>query len=109
MLIVTIVAARWVIRRFEVSQTLPATNFGRIGCIGTVVTGLRSPGVLWLRGLPLREYLASFANAPGIISLVMLLLFGSDADSRHVNMCRVRAISTEKNPEPEARARARSR
>lgn len=34
-------------------------------------------GVLWVRGLPLQEYLASFANGPGLISLVMFLLFAA--------------------------------
>ena len=32
---------------------------------------------LWLRGLPLREYVASFENIPGTISLVLFLLFAA--------------------------------
>jgi hypothetical protein len=34
-------------------------------------------GVLWVRGLSLQEYLASYATVPGIISLVMFLLFAA--------------------------------
>ena len=34
-------------------------------------------GVVWMRGLSLREYLASFVIAPGIISLLMFLVFGA--------------------------------
>jgi hypothetical protein len=37
--------------------------------MGLVAIGLLLPaeiaGVLWVRGLPLQEYLASFANGPG--------------------------------------------
>ena len=74
MLIAMMVAARWVIRRFEVPQTLSDTL-----SIGLIAMGLLFPaeiaGVLWVRGLSLREYLASFVSAPGIISLLMFLLF----------------------------------
>src|SRR6266478_2681639 len=76
MLIAMMVAAQWVIRRLEVPQTLSDTL-----SIGLIAIGLLSPaeiaGVLWVRGLSLREYLASFANAPGIISLLMFLVFGA--------------------------------
>jgi hypothetical protein len=76
MLIAMIVAARWVIRRFEVPQTLSDTL-----SIGLIAIGLLLPaesaGVRWVRGLSLQEYLASFVTAPGIISLVMFLLFAS--------------------------------
>ena len=34
-------------------------------------------GVVWVRGLSVQEYLAGFATAPGIISLVMFLLFAA--------------------------------
>ena len=34
-------------------------------------------GVVWVRGLPLQEYLASFASGPGVISLLMFLLFAA--------------------------------
>ena len=34
-------------------------------------------GVVWVRGLSLDEYLASFATAPGLVSLLMFLLFAA--------------------------------
>jgi hypothetical protein len=47
--------------------------------MGLIAIGLLFPaeiaGVLRVRGLSLTEYLASLANAPGVISLVMFLLF----------------------------------
>src|ERR1700730_12152888 len=76
MLIAMMVAARWVIRRFEVPQTLSATL-----SIGLIAIGLLFPaeiaGVVWVRGLSLREYLASFLIGPGLISLMMFLVFGA--------------------------------
>ena len=76
MLIAMIVAARWVIRRFEVPQKLFDTL-----SIGLIAMGLLFPaeiaGVVWVRGLALREYLASFVTGPGVISLLMLLVFGA--------------------------------
>ncbi len=76
MLIAMTVAARWVIRRFEVPQT-----FSDSLSIGFIAIGLLFPaefaGVLWVRGLSLPEYLASFVTAPGIISLLMFLFFGA--------------------------------
>ena len=76
MLIAMIVAARWVIRRFDVPRTLPATI-----SMGLIAIGLLFPaeivGVVWVRGLSVQEYLAGFATAPGIISLVMFLLFAA--------------------------------
>ena len=74
MLIAMIVAARWVIRRFDVPRTLPATI-----SMGLIAIGLLFPaeiaGVVWVRGLSLQEYVASVVTAPGVISLVIFLLF----------------------------------
>jgi hypothetical protein len=76
MLIAMIVAARWVIRRFDVPRTLPATI-----SMGLIAIGLLFPaeiaGVVWIRGLSLQEYVASFVTAPGVISLLMFLVFGA--------------------------------
>jgi hypothetical protein len=76
MLIAMIVAARWVIRRFGVHQT-----FGSTISTGLVALGILVPaeltGVVWVRGLSLREYLASFATAPGLVSLLMFVLFAA--------------------------------
>ena len=77
MLIAMMVAARWVIRRFEVPQTLSSATLS----IGLIAIGLLFPaeiaGVVWVRGLSLREYLASFVTGPGVISLLMFLVFGA--------------------------------
>jgi hypothetical protein len=76
LLIAMMVAALWVIRRFEVPHTLSDTL-----SIGLIAIGLLFPaeiaGVVWVRGLSLREYLASFVTGPGVISLLMFLVFGA--------------------------------
>ena len=76
MLIAMIVSSRWVMRRFEVLQTLRSTI-----PMGLVALGILTPaeiaGVLWVRGLSLQEYLASFVTAPSVISLAMFLLFAA--------------------------------
>ena len=76
MLIAMIISARWTIHRFDVPQTFPVTI-----SMGLVALGLLLPaeiaGVLWVRGLSLKEYLASFANTPGVIPLVIFLLFAA--------------------------------
>jgi hypothetical protein len=76
MLVAMIVAARWVIRRFHVSRTLPATI-----SMGIVAIGLLLPaeivGVHWVRGLSVEDYLTGFLTAPGVVSLLMFLLFAA--------------------------------
>jgi hypothetical protein len=76
MLIAMIVVARRVIRHFEVPRTLPATI-----SMGVIAFGLLLPaeivGVLWVRGLSLQDYLGSFTTAPGLISLLMFLVFAT--------------------------------
>ena len=61
MLIAMVVSSRWVMRRFNVPQTLGSTI-----PMGLVALAILAPaeiaGVLWVRGLSLREYLASFAD-----------------------------------------------
>ena len=76
MLIAMIVAARWVIRRFHVSRTLPATI-----SMGIVAIGLLLPaeivGIHWVRGRSVRDYLTGFLTARGVVSLLMFLLFAA--------------------------------
>jgi hypothetical protein len=76
MLIAMIVAARWVIRRFSVPQT-----FGATMSMGLVALGILLPaeiaGVVWVRRLSLHEYVASLVTAPGLVSLLMFLLFAA--------------------------------
>ena len=76
LLITMIVAARWVMGRSNVHP-----NLGSTIPMGLVALGILAPaeiaGVLWVRGLSLQEYLASFVTTPGVISAVMFLLFAA--------------------------------
>jgi hypothetical protein len=76
MLIAMAVSSRWVIRRFRVKPT-----FGSTISMGLVALAVLVPaevaGVVRVRGLSLEEYLASFATAPGLVSLLMFLLFAA--------------------------------
>src|SRR5262252_562718 len=57
MLVVTIVAARWVVRRLAVPYTL-STRLG-MGCLALVLLLIAEFTLVWLRGLSIREHLAS--------------------------------------------------
>jgi hypothetical protein len=74
MLIVTIVAARWIIRRLAV----PPTTFARLG-IGCIAIGLLLVAefalVPPLRGLSIAEYLSSRDPVSGTVYSVMLGMF----------------------------------
>jgi hypothetical protein len=76
MLIAMFVSAWWVIRRFDLPRT-----FGTTISMGLVALGLliaaEIAGVLWVRQLSLPGYLRSFTTAPGVVSLVMFLLFAA--------------------------------
>jgi endonuclease/exonuclease/phosphatase (EEP) superfamily protein YafD len=80
MLVAMIVAARWVIRRFDVPRTLPATV-----SMGLIAIGLLFPaeiaGVVWVRGLSVQNYLTGFLTAPGVVSLLDVPAFRRDADA----------------------------
>ena len=49
--------------------------------MGIVAIGLLLPaeilGVLWVRGLSVRDYLTGLLTAPGVVSLLMFLLFAA--------------------------------
>jgi hypothetical protein len=72
MLAVTIVAARWIVRRLSVPPT------GRLG-MGLVGLGLMLVAefgfVLWLRGLSIRDYLATRDPVSGTVYYLMLGVF----------------------------------
>jgi hypothetical protein len=74
MFMVTLVAARWIVRR----HALPSTPSSRLG-MGCVALGLLLVAeftlVLWLRGLSLREYLASRDPVSGTVYYMMLGVF----------------------------------
>ena len=74
MFVVTIVAARWIVRRFAVPSTLQS----RLG-MGCIALGLLLVAeftlVLWFRGLSISEYLASQDPVSGIVYYAMLGVF----------------------------------
>jgi hypothetical protein len=74
MLLVTIAAARWIVRRFA----LPSRPFSRLG-MGCVALGLMLVAeftlVLWIRGLPISEYLASRDPVSGTVYYGVLGIF----------------------------------
>jgi len=74
MLVITILAARWTVRRLAV----PSVPSARLG-MGFVALGLLLVAeftlVLWLRGMSIREYLASRDPVAGTAYHVMLAVF----------------------------------
>lgn len=74
MFVITIVAARWIVRRLAV----PSTASSRLS-MGGIALGLLLIAeftlVLWLRGLSIREYLAGRDAVAGTVYYVMLGAF----------------------------------
>ena len=74
MLVVTTVAARWVVRLLEVPST-PSRRLG-MGCIALgLLLVAEFTLVLWLRGLSISEYLASRDPVSGTVYYVTLGVF----------------------------------
>ena len=74
MLIAMIVAAGWVTLRFDVPRTLGSTI--PVGLVALVILApAEIAGALWVRGQSLQDYAASFVTGPGLISLVLFVLF----------------------------------
>jgi hypothetical protein len=74
MLVVTILAARWIVRHFAVSPK-PSSRLG-MGCVGLgLMLIVEFTLVLWLRGLSISEYLASRDPVSGTAYYVMLAVF----------------------------------
>jgi len=74
MLVVTILSTRWTVRRLAV----PSTPLDRLamGCVALVLLLVTEfTLVLWLRGLTIREYLASRDPVSGTVYYVMLGVF----------------------------------
>jgi hypothetical protein len=74
MFVITIVTARWIVRRLAV----PSTASSRLGMGGIVLSLLLIAEftlVLWLRGLSIREYLAGRDAVAGTVYYVMLGAF----------------------------------
>jgi len=74
MILMSLVAARWTIRRFGI----PATTSVRLGMGGSAL-GLMLVAefgfVMWLRGLSIREYLAARDPVSGTVYCMALLVF----------------------------------
>jgi hypothetical protein len=74
MLVVTIVTARWMVLCLAVPST-PSARLG-MGGIALVLLPVAEFGlVLWLRGLSIREYLATRDPVSGTVYYVMLGVF----------------------------------
>jgi hypothetical protein len=74
MFVVTIVAARWIVRRLAVPSTLPS-RLG-MGCVALVLLLVAEVTlVLWLRSLTISEYLASRDSVSGAVYYVLLGVF----------------------------------
>jgi len=74
MLVVTILAARWIVRRLAVPPKL-SSRLG-MGCVGLgLMLVAEFTLVLWLQGLSISEYLASRDPVSGTVYYVMLGVF----------------------------------
>ena len=74
MFVVTILAARWIVRRLAVLPKV-SSRLG-MGCVGLgLMLVAEFTLVLWLRGLSISEYLASRDPVSGTVYYVMLGVF----------------------------------
>ena len=74
MLVITIVAARWIVRRFAVPPT-PSSRLGMGGIALSLLLIAEFALALWLRGLSIREYLAARDPVAGTVYYLMLEAF----------------------------------
>jgi len=74
MLAVTIVAARWTVLHLSVPMMWSARL--EMGCMALVLMLIAEFGfVLWIRGLPIKEYFATRDPVPGAAYYLLLLVF----------------------------------
>jgi len=74
MLVVTIISARWIVRRLAVPST-PSSRLGMGGiALGLLLVAEFTP-VLWLRGISIGEYLATRDPVSGTVYYAMLGAF----------------------------------
>jgi hypothetical protein len=74
MLVVTIVASRWIVRRLAVPPT-PSSRLGMGGIALMLLMVAEFTLVLWLRGLSLREYFGGRDPVAATVYYVMLATF----------------------------------
>ena len=76
MLVVTVLAARWVVRLLAVPFAL-SIRLG-MGCVALALMLAAEFGLLlWLRGISIREYLANRDPVSGTVYYVMLAVFAA--------------------------------
>ena len=74
MLAVTIVAARWTVLHLSVPMMWSARL--EMGCMALVLMLIAEFGfLLWIRGLPIKEYFATRDPVPGAAYYLLLLVF----------------------------------
>ncbi len=74
MFVITIVAARWIVRHIAV-PSIPSRRLGMGGIALGLLLVAEFTLVLWLRGLSIRDYLASRDPVSGTFYYVMLGVF----------------------------------
>ena len=74
MLVITIVAARWIVRRLAAPPT-PSSRLGMGGIALSLLLIAEFTLVLWLRGLSIKEYLAARDPVAGTVYYVALGVF----------------------------------
>ena len=74
MLVIAIVAARWIVRRFLAPPT-PSRRLGMGGIALSLLLIAEFTLVLWLRGISIREYLAARDLVAGTVYYLMLGAF----------------------------------
>ncbi len=74
MFVITIVAARWIVRRFAMPPT-PSSRLGMGGVALSLMLIAEFTLVVWLRGLSIREYLAGRDRVAGTVYYVLLGVF----------------------------------
>jgi hypothetical protein len=74
MLVVTVMAARWIVRMFAIPPVV--SDRLRVGASGLALLLAAEFGlVLWLSGLSVREYLATRDPVSGTVYYLMLVVF----------------------------------
>jgi hypothetical protein len=75
MLVVTILAARWIVRQFEVPATLSARLGVCLLAFGLLIASEVSM-VGWLWGMTIRQYLANQDPVSGTVFYLLIAIFG---------------------------------
>jgi hypothetical protein len=76
MLAAVIIAARWTTRRLAAAPTLGARITMGLVALGLLLAA-EVAGARWLRGQPIRDYLADFVSISGGTALVLFLVFAA--------------------------------